>query len=146
MGCCKHLLILAVKKRTRCSNVAGAPLSSFSSKVELAFALGTVSKDVRVALHLIADVRDEFARQIEPLSFDSANVAKLIDAHAPHRIRHERGASPRDKFLMTVHALAALLHGMLSAQMRVESLEQTHAQHFFRLMIEAIKAAGESPR
>ena len=64
----------------------GAPLSSFSAKIELAFALGVISNEARLALHLVRDVRNKFAHRIEPLTFDHPEVAKLMETRAPQSV------------------------------------------------------------
>src|SRR5580704_5308213 len=55
----------------------GAPLSGLSAKIELAYAVGTISNEARLALHLIRDVRNKFAHRLESTSFDHPEVAKL---------------------------------------------------------------------
>jgi hypothetical protein len=41
------------------------PLSSFSAKTELGFALGLLSENLRHSLNMIRDVRNEFAHNME---------------------------------------------------------------------------------
>jgi hypothetical protein len=55
------------------------PLSSFSAKIELGFALGLYDDKLRHPLNMIRDVRNEFAHNMDATSFDHPDVAKLID-------------------------------------------------------------------
>lgn len=75
-----------------------APLSSFSSKIEMCFALGVLSNEARLALHLIRDVRNEFAHRIEQIKFDHPAVATMIQTRVLSALK-KPGRSNRDMFI-----------------------------------------------
>ncbi len=135
-----ELLILArfieigSERREMLFEKMGAPLSSFSAKIELIFALGVISNEARLALHLIRDIRNKFAHRIEPLQFDHPSVAELIKTRATPGIQ-AMDKSNREKFLAMFHAMAAILYGTLAADIRIKSLKETHLDHFMELLV-----------
>ena len=128
---------------------AGAPLSSFSAKIEMCFALGIINNSSRLALHLIRDVRNAFAHQIHQMTFGHPDVAEMIDSRALSELK-KPGKSRRDMFLDIFTALSFTLYGTLSAaDIRIKSLEQTHQDHFLDLLAsysEVLKAAVHEVR
>lgn len=57
------------------------PLGSFSAKIDLAFALGFISKDDRQRLHAVRSIRNEFAHSRDgKLDFESKKMANLVAA------------------------------------------------------------------
>ncbi|NYT28894.1 hypothetical protein [Rhizobium sp. WYCCWR 11128] len=55
------------------------PLSTFTARVDIAFALGIVGSGACKALKLIAQIRNKFAHKLEIHSFDHPDVTRLID-------------------------------------------------------------------
>lgn len=51
------------------------PLATFSAKIDLAYRLGLVSEREFRALHIIRDIRNEFAHQLDDISFTTQSVA-----------------------------------------------------------------------
>jgi hypothetical protein len=76
----------------------GAPLSTFSSKIEIGFAIGVFSNEARLAMHLIREVRNEFAHRIEQISFDHPDVATKIEGRILPQVR-KLGKRNRDMFI-----------------------------------------------
>jgi hypothetical protein len=56
------------------------PLSSFANKIEFAYALDLISKDMRDALHAIRNLRNAFAHATEFVNFHSPQIKPLFDA------------------------------------------------------------------
>jgi DNA-binding MltR family transcriptional regulator len=55
------------------------PLSSFASKIDLAYAQGLISVEERMDLHTLRDVRNKFAHDVDSeLSFDTGHIADQI--------------------------------------------------------------------
>ena len=119
----------------------GAPLSSFSAKIELAFALGIISNEARLAAHLIRDVRNKFAHRIEQLTFDHSEVTELLQKRAPPSVKAME-VSVRDQFLTLFQGLAVVLYGTLGADIRIKSIEETHAAHTLGIILEALRASA----
>jgi hypothetical protein len=122
----------------------GAPLSSFSAKIELAFALGIMSNEARLACHLIRDIRNKFAHRIEPLLFDHPEVAGIIDSRVLPSVKTAVLAR-REQFLMSFQAIMVVLYATLAADIRVKSLEETHQEHFLKVAMEMHKITGRVP-
>jgi len=129
----ERLIVIGGERSDALFNKIGAPLASFSAKIELAFALGIISNDARLAAHPVRDVRNKFAHRIEPLSFDHSEVSQIILTRASKNAKALAG-STRDKFLAIFHSLAMVLYGTLAADIRIKSLEATHAEHFVAMM------------
>lgn len=53
-------------------------ISSFSSRIELSYLLGLISKNVRKDLNLIRKIRNEFAHSIEIIDFDHPKISGRI--------------------------------------------------------------------
>ena len=112
----------------------GAPLSSFSAKIEMCFAVGTLSNQARLAMHLIRDVRNAFAHRIEQITFDHPTVATMIQARIMSSLK-KPGRSNRDMFIDSFSAVAFIIYGTLSAKdIRIKSLEETHAAYFLEVL------------
>src|SRR5687768_9142964 len=56
-----RLIELSSDRRDTLFEKTGAPLSSFSAKIEMAFALGAITNEIRLGLHLIREIRNRFA-------------------------------------------------------------------------------------
>ena len=54
---------LGSKRKEALFDKIGAPLWTLSAKIEVAFALGVISNEARLAAHFIRDVRNKFAHQ-----------------------------------------------------------------------------------
>jgi hypothetical protein len=104
---------LSSERRDTLFTRMGAPLSSFSAKIEVAFALRTINNDARLALHLLRDVRNKFAHRVEPLTFDHPEVAKIIEDRVSEVIK--KAQKPlREQFLGIFSALTIVLYGTLA--------------------------------
>ena len=66
----------------------GGPLESFSNRIDLATLLGIISTEVRSDLHIIREIRNEFAHQVahrkrhDALTLDSDHIADKCRALA----------------------------------------------------------------
>ena len=49
-------------------------LSTFSAKIDFGFALGIYDKDTLNELHVIKDIRNEFAHSTKPMGFENASI------------------------------------------------------------------------
>jgi DNA-binding MltR family transcriptional regulator len=55
-----------------------APLSTFSAKLQLAYALGILPRHLREKIELVRRIRNEFAHESGPLSFDDSRCADRL--------------------------------------------------------------------
>lgn len=60
------------------------PLSSFSAKIDIAYALDLIPEGLRRDLHAIRDIRNEFAHTSERLHFDTPKLKALLGKFADY--------------------------------------------------------------
>lgn len=83
-----------------------APLSTFSSRIEMAYRVGIISVRFARDLHLIRKIRNEFAHNIHGCSFEDVRVLSRVNelnkSHgmfARSKLLLEQNPMPRDQFL-----------------------------------------------
>jgi DNA-binding MltR family transcriptional regulator len=122
----------------------GAPLSSFSARIEVCFAVGVISNEARLAMHLIREVRNEFAHRIEQITFDHPDVATKIETRMLQPIK-KLGKNNREMFTDAFSAMALIIYSTLSAPgIRIKSLEETHQNHFVRILLKYAEVLKEA--
>ncbi|MCX6376370.1 MAG: MltR family transcriptional regulator [Armatimonadetes bacterium] len=98
-----------VDKLLGTEEMSDRPLSSFSSRIELAYCMGLFGRRVYDDLHAIREIRNHFAHQRRPVSFDALEVHRCCQAlHVGEwsGAALEAELSNRDRFLTTVIYLA----------------------------------------
>jgi DNA-binding MltR family transcriptional regulator len=107
---------------------ANAPLSSFSSRIDMAFRLGIISDKFARDLHIIRRLRNDFAHNVTGCTFDNppvkSRVEELMRSHGIlERTRNytntKETMSVRFRFLMSASWMTAHLEGLCS---KVQSL------------------------
>jgi DNA-binding MltR family transcriptional regulator len=86
------------------------PLSTFSSRINLAYCLGLITKEQFTDLNFIREIRNEFGHTRHPLNFTSqpiVNWCSLLKAGAEELLKHDPDCEPRNRFWFAVTALAA---------------------------------------
>nr|WP_288836593.1 hypothetical protein [uncultured Flavobacterium sp.] len=58
---------------------ANSPLSTFSSKINMAFRLAIISNQLKSDLHTLRDIRNSFAHNIDGCNFDDEEVINSIN-------------------------------------------------------------------
>lgn len=112
-----------------------APFSSFTTKIELGFALGLYGTEVCKAIEMIRDVCGRFTDKIEIQSFDDSRITELLNkAMTPHL---PRNLPSRQLFTMLFIGSICLLYLEQTIDIRVVSLCETHP----RLFVQANSAA-----
>ena len=74
----KALLIAPAKKDDELFKDSYAPLGSFSAKIDVAYRTGLISPKVRSSLHLIRDLRNDFAHKSLQINFETQSVRDRI--------------------------------------------------------------------
>jgi DNA-binding MltR family transcriptional regulator len=80
------------------------PLSSFYSKILLAYAMGFIALIEKDDLDRLRQIRDAFAHTVRPISFETVEIATLIDA-----LRSSQGHSPHEPTTDDAPSLAKLI-------------------------------------
>ena len=62
------------------TNGFAAPLGTFAAKIKLVYVLGLIDDELQSSLDAIRRLRNKWAHEWMPVSFDSDNVDKLVDA------------------------------------------------------------------
>lgn len=81
-----------------------APLSTFSSKIELAFRMGMISDENRTSLHLVRKIRNQFAHELTDCNFEDKNikawseVLNKLNDHATKKRRSTFSSGPIGDF------------------------------------------------
>ncbi len=120
--------------------LGAAPLSSFSVKAHLAFAMGFISENSYRDLILINKVRRSFAHVYEPMDFSRADVAsRCAELWAPAHIPIEGLEPPTTRRDQFIHAVVAL-----ADQIRDEALRR-EAHHQARVSQDDVLTTTEPP-
>jgi DNA-binding MltR family transcriptional regulator len=82
------------------------PLGSFSSRIDMAYALGLIGLKARRDLHLIRKIRNLFGHDHKPLSFDEPKIASRCRELNYVVLEGE----PRQNFIRAVMGVLAILH------------------------------------
>jgi hypothetical protein len=107
------------------------PLSSFSAKIEVAFALGFITEMERRYLHAIRDIRNQFAHSTNPnLSFDHDEIRALCA-----KLPNKKPANWRN----IDHFVEAYL---ISQSIHMKTREE--AENFTPLKLEHVSSAEKS--
>ena len=78
-----------------------APLGSFSSRINAAFALGLIEQAEFAECQIIRRIRNKFAHSSKALKFDSPEVRDLV-LNLPNLLPPDTEPEPRQLFIMAV--------------------------------------------
>jgi hypothetical protein len=102
-------------------------LSTFSSKIDMAYAIGLIDKDYRSKIHLIREIRNACAHSRKPLSFKDTVLLKACHALMPEIWPYVEGQPPtvlrftlyiKCNFIM-MYVLTGKRYDTLAAQTRL---------------------------
>jgi DNA-binding MltR family transcriptional regulator len=106
-------------------------LRDFSGRCTLAYCLGLVSKGMFQNLQKVGTIRNAFAHSHQPIDFDEAGIAKLCKELTFPRVQkadgsksnplEEVGNTPRDRFMLVVTQLFAMIQLNALSQKRPEA-------------------------
>jgi DNA-binding MltR family transcriptional regulator len=124
------------------------PLGAFSSRIDLAYALGLIGKQARRDLHLIRKIRNDFAHVAKSLQFSDQPIAQRCEEFY-HDEMVGVGASPRARFTRTVLAVLAPIHVKLQTLKPPEARDDVvfdgKLKAMFDLLVEKVLGDGEKP-
>jgi hypothetical protein len=110
------VLINDTKALAKALDDATGPLHTFSSRIEFAYLMGLLSSTARRELHLIRSIRNAFAHEYRPISFEESRIANRCRELVGHNTWPV--TDPRRNFVRNVMGLLAVL-----------SAERCNAQH-----------------
>jgi DNA-binding MltR family transcriptional regulator len=82
-----------------------APLGTFSARIKMAYCLGLITKRQHADLDQLRRIRNEFAHNWEPMSFDDQKIAAHIRALHFSSIDDDFPASPTEKVRTSLGSL-----------------------------------------
>jgi hypothetical protein len=103
------------------------PLSSFSGKINIGFALGLLTTSLHHDLMLVRQIRNKFAHRVEPLTFDDAEIRPMCERLKIPVESELRPSDPRSQFVVVVTLAAAIMnlqqaHGLLGGPIQLSQL------------------------
>ena len=108
--------------------VGFAPLSSFSAKIQMAYAMGLIGKKTRHDLKTIRDIRNVFAHASVSVTFETEAVANAINGlHFGKLSEAWNELSAQRKFAAVVNAIMIYMIALWS---RVKPTEMTIIRSF----------------
>lgn len=84
------------------------PLGNFSSKIDVAYALGLIGKNICQNLHLVRKIRNDFAHVADPIGFEHPPIKSRCCELTLHTL--ENNTKPRKIFTRVVSSILAALH------------------------------------
>jgi len=91
------------------------PLATFSAKINVAYALGLYPKEIQEKCHLIRRIRNEFAHEIEPWTFNTESVRNRCRILSIPKFLAPEGSKQED-FDVPSNALVRYREQLSSAQ------------------------------
>jgi hypothetical protein len=120
-----------------------APLSTFSAKIEIGFAIGLYAIPVYTNLNMVREARNRFAHQFETLTFEHPDIVEIVMKPDRPRLlilKDADAATPRGEFMGAFGVLSALLLGMTHFDVRLPIVSETHGE-LLHQMTAALKEA-----
>ncbi|MGC4046437.1 MAG: MltR family transcriptional regulator [Armatimonas sp.] len=93
------------------------PLGSFSSRIDMCFALGLLSEGIHKDLHLVRRIRNEFAHKFEPISFEDNPISSRCNEFSTPNIKD---FNPRHKFTRTAMNILAYIDSKIFKSEHIE--------------------------
>lgn len=111
-------LILTSRLSERLFNFdKNGPLSDFAQKIDIGFAVGIISSELRDDLHNIRRVRNAFAHHVEPLNFAHESISGFCSA-----LRGD-SKNPKFKFLHSVTGITMLLMALKEMEIKIKPMK-----------------------
>ncbi|UTR09432.1 hypothetical protein MM300_16230 [Evansella sp. LMS18] len=108
LGHFKNVTSLSANDKNNLTSGNG-PLSTFSSRISIAYLLELINKEQYDDLNLIRKIRNDFAHQLNAVTFDS--VDQIKNRCSSLKIYNENDAkTPRDRFFWSVTYISLHLH------------------------------------
>ena len=119
-------------------------LGTFSSRIDLAYSLGLISKGDRRNLHLIRKIRNDFAHVHLRLDFNNESISARCNELSHHGL--PKDWEPRHKFIRTTLAIAASIHSQLRNSEHIQSppdVSEDDMKEIFKQDIQMLEEINE---
>jgi hypothetical protein len=130
----KHLLVKNSKIIDKIFEFNG-PLGNFSSKISMAFALGLINRNTLNELDLIRKIRNKFAHEHQPISFDNETLVPLIKKM--NQNVYVEFSTHRERFIRTSIFLLSSIHSISLYQCPFIEKPNTDLNDEYKKKIEA---------
>lgn len=102
-----------------------APLSTYSAKIKIAYAMGIIGKRTRHDLEKLRELRNAFAHSTRRLTFDLPEIANIIDGlNALKDVTGGEGYNSQHKFVASTRIIMlALVAKMHSPMLKVGGID-----------------------
>lgn len=89
-----------------------APIGTLAAKAKLAYALGLLDDELYKSINTVRKIRNEFAHQWKPMSFDMQSIHDLVSALPSHPILNSLPSptNTRETFDASISAVLLELH------------------------------------
>lgn len=88
------------------------PLGTFSSKINLSYSIGMLSKSLKNDINSIRKIRNEFGHNYTQIDFESSSIKDQI-LQLKHNIYEKNEKSSREMFINTVTLILSEIHELL---------------------------------
>jgi DNA-binding MltR family transcriptional regulator len=101
------------------------PLSSFSARIDIAYALGLLSKDIAKEAHIIRGIRNVFAHATKQVNIDSPGIKEECEKLSTYK----SGSNPLHAYVEAIQKILKHLNDEIKRYqvvqaLRIESLEK----------------------
>ena len=112
----KNYLVRDVKIFTNLFSGVGG-LSSFSSRIDLAYLLGLIGPKTKRDLNLLRPIRNEFAHSMEDISFDDPGITNRCSEL--YNISFQDDLKPREKYTRAAFGIMGNIDGIIITTDRI---------------------------
>lgn len=102
----QHYLVLTSELKKTMFNFNGS-LGTFSSRINMSYAIGKLPRSYQKDLHRIRDIRNIFAHSAEPMAFDTLAISKICAKLICHP--HPKTKEPRQIFITVTMGIMGFL-------------------------------------
>lgn len=94
------------------------PLGTFSSRINLAYSLGLIPKDIKIDLHILRKIRNEFAHVPKKFGFDKDEIKSRCEAL---KFASPIAKNPRERFISAMLGITGHIHAKIVITKHLEA-------------------------
>ncbi len=109
-GVIRHFMVELTSSEEKILFRGYGPLSTFSSKITLAYSLGIIGKKTRHDLNAIRKIRNDFAHSLHDIDLNEASIAtKIQNLNSLQNLENMEEKSPQEKLAAAVETISLFL-------------------------------------